>query len=102
MPDRSGKKWTPEEDALILTLPLIPGATKDLAISLGRTRVAVSMRKAELSGTRNHQERSKYKPRKSKMALPPRPLPTARPAWFEDEDINSLLLLKNSNGATRS
>lgn len=90
MSDRTGKPYTPDEDEQILARSGI--TVRELAQRLGRTRVAISMRKAELIGTRNHKERKK--PVGRPRAIPVRPiftLPVARPAWFENENLEKMM-----------
>lgn len=79
---------------MIRDLPRVPGALKTLADKLGRTRVAVSMRRSELNGTIKKKSRdyaATYKKTQSKPRRSVVGLPVARPAWFGEENLHEML-----------
>lgn len=90
----SGKAYTPEEDALILACPRVPGATRELAIRLGHGRGSVSMRRAQLLGTlkqsteRYHNNKPVTKNKKISFVS----LPIARPVWFDEPELELKLV----------
>lgn len=99
--ENRGQKYTLEEDALIRDWPRTPGATAALAARLGRSRVAISMRRAQLEGapyaggsTVPAKAPRRYGPRADAVVgarrAPARP-PTARPAWFDEPDLDARL-----------